>query len=205
LSHINTNNIEHNFMDRVLTYSSDVGEYEYQVTGGVPQGSVLGPILWNVMYDGILRQVLPEGCTVVGFADDIALVTVAKTLEEITDRCSLSIDTLMCWLADNGLAVAEHKTEAVLISSRKTVEKATIRVGSTPKETSASIKYLAVLIDHRLSFKTLLSYAAAKASRSTAAITATTAAQEASKTRSTRYSAAPYTLGTEPKLKPMVT
>ncbi|XP_070851477.1 uncharacterized protein [Drosophila suzukii] len=111
------------FKDRVLTYSSDVGEHEYLVTGGVPQGSVLGPILWNVMYDGILRLVLPEGCTVVGFADDIALVTVAKTLEEITDRCSLSIDTLMCWLADNGLAVAEHKTEAVLISSRKTVEK----------------------------------------------------------------------------------
>jgi len=68
----------------------------------------------------------------VGFADDIALVTVAKTLDEITDRCSLAIDTLMCWLADNGLAVAEHKTEAVLISSRKTVEKVTIRVGSTP-------------------------------------------------------------------------
>jgi len=31
------------FKDRMLTYSSDVGEYEYQVTGGVPQGSVLGP------------------------------------------------------------------------------------------------------------------------------------------------------------------
>jgi len=54
------------------------------------------------MYDWILRLVLPEGCTVVGFADDIALVTVAKTLEEITDRCILSIETLMCWLADNG-------------------------------------------------------------------------------------------------------
>jgi len=133
--------------DRVLTYSSDVGKHEYQVTGGVPEGTVLCPILWNVMYDGILRQALPEGCTVVGFADDIALVTVAKTIEEITDRCSLSIHTLMCWLAVNGLPVAEHKREAVLISSRKAVEKA-----------SASIKYLGVLI------------AAAKAFKSTAAI-----------------------------------
>jgi len=39
----------------------------------------------------------------------------------------------MCWLADDGLSIAEHKTEAVLISSRNTVEKATIRVGSTPQ------------------------------------------------------------------------
>jgi len=51
------------FKDRVLTYSSDVGVHEYLVTGGVSQGSVLGPILWNVMYDEILRQVLPAGCT----------------------------------------------------------------------------------------------------------------------------------------------
>jgi len=118
------------------------------------------------MFDGIL----PERCTVVGLADDIALVTVAKTLEEVTHRCSLSIDTLMCWLADNGLSVAEHKMEAVLISSRKTVERATIRVGSTPIGTSATIKYLGVLIDHRLSFKTHLAYAAAKAYRSIADI-----------------------------------
>jgi len=110
------------------------------------------------MYDGILRQVLPEGCTVICVADDIALVTVAKTLEQFTDRCSLSMDTLLCWLADNGLSVAEHITEAVLMSSRKTVKKATIRVDSTPIKTSASFKYL--VIDH----------AAAKASRSTAAI-----------------------------------
>jgi len=44
------------------------------------------------VYDEILRQVLSEEYTVVGFADDIALVTVAKTLEEVTDRCSPSID-----------------------------------------------------------------------------------------------------------------
>jgi len=78
--------------------------------------------------------------------------------------------TLMCWLADNGLSIADHKTETVLISSRKTVEKATVRVGSTPIETSASIKFLGVLIDHRLPFNTHLACAAAKASRSTEAI-----------------------------------
>ncbi|KAH8361318.1 hypothetical protein KR084_003797 [Drosophila pseudotakahashii] len=122
------------------------------------------------MYDRILRQALPEGCTVVGPADDIAPVIVAKNLEEVTERCSLSIDTLMSWLAGNGLALAEHKTEAVLISSRKIVEKATIRVGSTSIVTSDSIKYLGVLIDHRLSFKSHPAYAAAKASRSTASI-----------------------------------
>ncbi|XP_070144868.1 uncharacterized protein [Drosophila kikkawai] len=158
------------FKDRVLLYTSDDGNQMHHVTGGVPQGSVLGPILWNVMYDGILRLLLPDGCAVVGFADDIALVTVEKHLSDVSAKCSLAIDMMMSWLKDNGLTLAEHKTEAVLISSRKTVEKVTFRVGSTYVESSPAIKYLGVMIDHRLNFKSHLEYAAAKASKATAAI-----------------------------------
>ncbi|KAH8304814.1 hypothetical protein KR059_009908 [Drosophila kikkawai] len=77
---------------------------------------------------------------------------------------------MMSWLKDNGLSLAEHKTEAVLISSRKTVEKVNFRVGSTNVESSPAIKYLGVMIDHRLNFKSHLEYTAAKASKATAAI-----------------------------------
>lgn len=40
---------------------------------GVPQGSVLGPFLWNLVYDGIWRLDFQTGCRIQAFADDIAL------------------------------------------------------------------------------------------------------------------------------------
>ncbi|KAL7304664.1 hypothetical protein TKK_0002910 [Trichogramma kaykai] len=79
------------FQARVLEYDTDDGPESCSITAGVPQGSVLGPILWNVMYDSILRLKLEEGVRIVGFADDIAVVAVAGTTYEVEDILSHAI------------------------------------------------------------------------------------------------------------------
>ena len=53
------------------------------MTAGAAQGSVLGPDIWNIDYDGILGLTgLPEGASLVGYADDIVLVITVRNLEE---------------------------------------------------------------------------------------------------------------------------
>jgi hypothetical protein len=158
------------FRDRILWYDTDAGPRKYHVSAGVPQGSVLGPILWNIMYDGILSISKPSGVELLCFADDVAVAAVAKTLPELQDRSNAAISTAINWLEKAGLSIAAHKSEAVLLSSRKAVESLRVTVKDAQIESVGSLKYLGVLIDHRLSFKEHARYASRKAAMTAAAL-----------------------------------
>lgn len=158
------------FEKRVLIYDSEEGPKRYEITCGVPQGSVLGPLLWNIMYDGIFRIDKPQGVDIIGYADDVAIVVVGKYLEDVASNCSRTIQNAKTWLQAAGLELATHKTEAVLMSSRKIVESLEIRVDGHIITSSPQIKYLGVLIDHRLNFREHLRYAGVKSSQAGAAL-----------------------------------
>lgn len=162
--------IQDYFRNRVVLYDTDDGLMEYVVTGGVPQGSVLGPLLWNVMYNGILQLNLPVGVKTIGFADDIALVVSAPNLNEAKTVTNASISVVKSWLASMSLSLAEHKTEVVVISSRRTREYININIGDCEITSKDSLKYLGMIIDSKLSFKSHIDYVATKARSSTASL-----------------------------------
>ncbi|XP_037930910.1 uncharacterized protein LOC119666070 [Teleopsis dalmanni] len=117
------------------------------------------------MYDGILRIEKPDGVNVIEYADDIAIVVVAKTLDEVARNCNATIAVAKSWLQNSGLELAEHKTEALLISSRKRIEQLSIKVGGVDIQSSPQLTYLGVTLDSRLHFKTHLKQSGDKASR----------------------------------------
>ena len=51
------------------------------MSAGIAQGSVLGPDLWYVFYDGLLRVHLPEGVSLIGYVDDVALTITGRDMQ----------------------------------------------------------------------------------------------------------------------------
>ena len=61
---------------------------------GVPQSSVLRPLLWDIVYNRVLRLRLPNGSSIVRFADYIAIVSAAKTVREIEEKTNTAIQNV---------------------------------------------------------------------------------------------------------------
>ena len=64
----------------------------------------------------MLRQPLPDGVSIVAYADDITLIVVAKSIEDVQYLGDTAIQVVRDWLSDHGLNLGAEKTEAVLIA-----------------------------------------------------------------------------------------
>ena len=113
------------------------------------------------MYDGLLRLKLPRAVTPV--ADDIAIVIVAKHPDELVHLFEIIFERYQKWIEEMGQKLTAHKTECTLITSRKAIETATLRVREHEIMPQPSIRYLGVMADTCLNFKAQVEHASAKA------------------------------------------
>lgn len=55
----------------------------------------MGPTLWNIVCDGQLRTVMPEGTELVAFADNLAIVAKKTTIDGLRRGVNLAADRVV--------------------------------------------------------------------------------------------------------------
>ena len=77
------------------------------IKAGVPQGSILGPILFNLFINDLYYFF--ETANLYGFADDNTLSHAAYTLDELTSTLSKESEIALKWLDDNKMIANPSK------------------------------------------------------------------------------------------------
>ena len=95
---------------------------------------------------------LHGGASIIGFADDANVMYAAKDVTILELRIKESLWRAKFWLDNRGLKMAPEKTEAFLVTDRRSFHYPGIVLGEHEVEWKTSIKYLGVQLDRRLSF-----------------------------------------------------
>lgn len=156
--------IESYLSNRSITCQTpSAGVISREVTSGVPQGSVLGPLLWNIMFDGLLRVQTPPGTTTICFADDTLVIAEGGSIQELETRANEAIEAVASWIEEAELNISAEKTKAVLFTNRNKYVEPALTLKGAPLVLSKSMKYLGIIVERFFLYKEHIKYAAAKA------------------------------------------
>jgi hypothetical protein len=122
-----------------------------EITCGVPQGSILGPLLFLVYVNDMVAVV---DCKLLLYADDSALMVSHKDADFIQEKLSAELAKVNEWLVDNKLSLHLGKTESILFGTTHKLAKHSelnITCGEAQIHPKSEIKYLGLDLDQSLS------------------------------------------------------
>jgi hypothetical protein len=149
--------LDRNACKLILSYLSDRGQRVKlgshrsawkTLDRGVPQGSLLGPLLFNVFLNDYFAFL---DCQVYNYADDITLCSQSNDLTCIKHQLEKAANESLKWFSCNFMKANPSKFQSMIISRQSNCS-LEINVDGSTVASSECVKLLGVFIDNRLSF-----------------------------------------------------
>ena len=124
-----------------------------EITCGVPQGSILGPLLFSIYVNDMPQA---ASCDLLLYADDSCLIYQHKDVREIEQMLNKNFSDLCDWFVDNKLSIhfGDDKTKCILFASKNKVKKAeplNINYYGIEIKQHSKVNYLGCIFDESLS------------------------------------------------------
>ena len=137
-----------------------------RISTGVPQGSVLGPLLFVLFINDLPDCIIK--CSILMYADDTVLFFSARCPKVIETTLNSQLSIVNDWLQDNFLFLNVKKIKVVLFGTSGNLAKVdnfTITIGQKQIKNVMEYKYLGVVMDDKLSWKSQIAYIVSKAGK----------------------------------------
>src|SRR3978361_879684 len=121
---------------------------------GVPQGSILSPILFIIYTNDMVLNLQPE-CHITQYADDTSLLVSSNNNDAALNSCNNSLNNLLTWLSNNQLFLNIKKTGFIQFHVRqnRNLPNLNLYLNNISLNKTSQTKFLGVLIDEKISLK----------------------------------------------------
>lgn len=133
------------------------------VTVGVPQGSCLGPLLFN-LYVNDLHSCF-AGLDMITYADDTVILKNGRNLVHLCLAVNLYLERISDWCRANKLSINASKTKWLLFTNKSILNMPEISIDNNIIENLPNFKYLGFTLDSKLKFKSHINLVTSKLSR----------------------------------------